>query len=265
MPPPMRLAAAVPQPGVIGGSPGDRQIERGIGQHERLPRFAGSVVPAVQHLDEPFAQRLRLEDAAIEENRGRRCRFLAGGVLMLEKRGQMPGHRGIADIGQSHFVETAAGAAYRLGIGGRPGEEAVEDDAVDISSGVNGGCRVPPMTARPRPTTVTGCYAGRLGAEQRFLGRTAGLGQQPILGGIEPAGCGQFRSRRIWPGPGPCCRRPATGDRRPPGGRNANSPCCSTASIRLKSLVPPPTSTTTQREPGFRAAASAGGWVASQQ
>ena len=69
MPPPMRVPPVCSQPGEVGRAPGDGQVERRIGQHQRLPRLSGPVEPVAHHLDDALAQRRRLKDAAVEEDR----------------------------------------------------------------------------------------------------------------------------------------------------------------------------------------------------
>ena len=129
MPPPMRWPPVCLQPGEVGRAPGHGQVERRIGQHERLPRVCRRVEPVAHHLEQPLAQRRRLEDAAVEQDRrrrGGRPRRPCG--WRREKRGQVAGDGRVADVGQAHLVQAGAGAAQRLGVARHHREEAVEDD-----------------------------------------------------------------------------------------------------------------------------------------
>src|SRR5207245_8655099 len=64
-------ATGVLEPREMGGAPGDGEIERRIGQHQRLPWITGLVKPSAQYVDHPFAQRRRREYAAVEKKIGR--------------------------------------------------------------------------------------------------------------------------------------------------------------------------------------------------
>src|SRR5262249_29220555 len=62
--------AGVSQPTVVGGSPRDGEIKRGICQNERLPRLSGNIVPAVHDFKEAVAERGGLENAPVKQYGG---------------------------------------------------------------------------------------------------------------------------------------------------------------------------------------------------
>src|SRR5579863_1080780 len=78
-------AAAVLEPGKMGGTPGDGQIKRGISQYERQPRLVWTVEPVAQHFHNAGTQKPGLKDAAVKENL-RGTRTLARGVFLEERR-----------------------------------------------------------------------------------------------------------------------------------------------------------------------------------
>ena len=106
------------------------------------------------------------------------------------------------------------------------------------------------MTFEPRPRTATGADALLGLGEEGLLGGPAGVAERDPLRGVEavhPARAAWRRRRR--PGPGPCCRRRAGCARRRPGGSGRGRPPASVTAIRVKSVVPPPTSQTRRMSP----------------
>ncbi len=121
---------------------------------------------------------------------------------------------------------------------------------------------MPPTTSRPRPITVTGTLAGGSGASSASFACRHACTNWPYWAA----------SSRPVPSFASTARASARSMLSPPSSRCSPtawrtkpiSPRSSTASIRLKSLVPPPTSTTRLCIPGFSRSTSFGDAVASQ-
>src|SRR5262245_22760093 len=93
-------------------SRGHGQVERRVGQDERLPGRSSGIEPAVHHLDDAIAQDLRLKNAAVEED----GRWTSGVVLAVsvQESGQVARYRRIADIGQAHLMQARTSATLRF-------------------------------------------------------------------------------------------------------------------------------------------------------
>ena len=162
-------------------SAGHGQVEVVAGERSHLFAF-GILWPSDSSTSrQAFAQRFGLEDAAVEKDRRRqagRLRLLAFGFhfavgelfrLPRQEIGEVPGDGRVGDIRQAEFLQ-ARGAlpGWVRQSRAHSGKKPSSSD-FSISARVNSPLIVPPMTERPRPSTVTGAAASFGIAEDRFF------------------------------------------------------------------------------------------------
>ena len=195
-------AAALPQPGVVGGAPGDCQVEGRIREHKRLPGMSRRVVPVPHHRDEALTQRIGLEDPAVEQDRLRRLvDVIRGRGMFSQECSEVAGNTRVADVREAHFVQAAASAAAGLGVTRDAREEAVEEQLTHLGGRKRSVLRAADDLAAT-PHHRHRVIRRGVGPEQRLLGKPACLGQHAILGGVQASGAGQpgldeFGNRQI--------------------------------------------------------------------
>ena len=187
---------AGPHATVICRAPSDGVIEiRRIEDVGRIERSEALLLqPAIQHLDEPPAQRPRLHHAAIEQHvRGtgeaarptpnHRCRRAAGRLLPQKAR-QMPCHRRVGGIWQAELLQSHRSSSCRHLIGADSRQESVEQHLIEVHPAQ----RRPDGAAdqfRAFSENRHGMLGAIRGGEQRLLRHPALVPQRLQLPGVD--------------------------------------------------------------------------------
>ncbi len=235
---------------VGGGAAGHGEVGRVVAQAPQRPS-----APARHHLGEPVREQRGGERAAVVEHRvevlpARRPR------MALQEGGCVAGDGRVGGVGQAQLGEAGGARGPRRRVGGRRragrsrrgaarGPRRGKAPRSALRRPAASRCRPPPPAAR----------SGASGAEQQLLRAAAGLHQRAELRGVEP-----LRRAAAPPcarAPCPCCRRRAAGDRPPRCAQAAAArPRAPRRGSSVRSVVPPPTSTTRTRRTSRSSAAS---------
>ncbi len=157
----------------------------------------------------------------------------------------------ISRVIQSNLHQRGAALAFRHSVGRNHREEAIEEQRAHFVAGDLAAKRAADQAGaaaqdRKRP------LVGSFGAHEHFLGCAALLPQGMKLHGVESCSLSRKTALRR-------CRATARSMLSPPSSRwsptatrsSCSSPALSVTAMSVKSVVPPPMSTTRIRSPGF--------------